>query len=284
MTTEHIDQLRRLRVLQALQRADGHPMGEKAILNTVRVDHELSPTLERVRRSLNYLGDNGLAQLLYVEGSEWVAAYITDAGVSFLQAEAKPDGLEIYHPSDRPEPAPVDQRGRKSTIETLPPEVKAWLDGELVRRGFHDYVELAELLKEEGYEISKSAVGRYGKRQKEQLKTLRQKAEMAKAAAQVFGADHIAISQGTIATSIAAIVDAIEEREYGTDKEKLSSLAGALPKLISTDLSTRKFQIEQAARTKALDEAAEAVGKAAQQQGLTADQAQFWREQVLGVK
>lgn len=42
-------------------------------------------------------------------------------------------------------------------------------------------------------------------------------------------------------------------------------------------------KIVAAARRQALDEAAVAVEKAATQQGLNREQAQFWREQVLGV-
>ena len=36
----------------------------------------------------------------------------------------------------------------RSKVHTLPPELKEWLDGELVARGFGDYVQLAADLKE----------------------------------------------------------------------------------------------------------------------------------------
>ena len=38
----------------------------------------------------------------------------------------------------------------RSKVHTLPPELKEWLDGELVARGFGDYVQLAADLKARG--------------------------------------------------------------------------------------------------------------------------------------
>ena len=51
---------------------------------------------------------------------------------------------------------------RRSKVHALPPELKEWLDAELVRRGFGDYVQLAQDLKARGADISKSGLQRYG--------------------------------------------------------------------------------------------------------------------------
>lgn len=50
----------------------------------------------------------------------------------------------------------------RSKVHSLPPELKEWLDAELVKRGFGDYVQLAADLKARGAEVSKSALQRYG--------------------------------------------------------------------------------------------------------------------------
>lgn len=47
-----------------------------------------------------------------------------------------------------------------STIDRLPPDIKAQLDAKLADTS-NTYVELSEWLKAEGYDISKSAIGRY---------------------------------------------------------------------------------------------------------------------------
>ena len=51
----------------------------------------------------------------------------------------------------------------RSKIETLPPEVRRWLDAALSDAGFGKFELLSSLLKERGHEISKSAIGRYSK-------------------------------------------------------------------------------------------------------------------------
>ncbi|MDT8383016.1 MAG: DUF3486 family protein [Gammaproteobacteria bacterium] len=280
---DNLDRLRCLRILQALHRSYPDPQGEIAVLNALQTDPELSPTIERVRRSLSTLGEKGLVELLRVDNSDWMAGRVTSLGMAFLAAE-NTNGVEgVYHPSEKPEPDTTGLHGRNSSITSLPSEVKAWLDQELVRRRFTGYIDLAVLLEGQGYEISKSAIGRYGKKFKEEQKQLRQSIEMAKAFAEVVGDDGAAMNQTLTALAQQELMSVIRNGEYDEDI-KLPALIRSIASLNRSDVNTRKFQIEQAARHKALDEAADAVEIAAQQQGLTKDQAQFWRQQVLGVK
>jgi hypothetical protein len=64
-------------------------------------------------------------------------------------------------------------------IDLLPPPVKAELDARLIQSGFGGYVGLAEWLKEQGWEISKSSLGEYGKGFKDRLAALKLSREMA---------------------------------------------------------------------------------------------------------
>ncbi|MBS7349283.1 MAG: DUF3486 family protein, partial [Comamonas sp.] len=50
----------------------------------------------------------------------------------------------------------------KNKVFSLPPDLKDWLDAELVRRGFSDYAQLAKDLQARGADISKSTLHRYG--------------------------------------------------------------------------------------------------------------------------
>jgi len=281
-STPHLDRLRRLRVLQTLSHATPSPMGEIAILNAVRVDAELSPTIERVRNSLRYLDSIEFVELIALDDTDWLAGRITETGLIFLASDTGDAQLDIYHPSEKAEPT-TDHPGRTSSIRTLPTEAKAWLDQELVRRQFTGYVQLEALLAEQGYEISKSALGRYGKKFKQEQTQLKQSIEMAKAFAEVVGDDGAAMNQTLTALAQQELMSVIRDGKYD-DEIKLPALVRSISALNRSDINTRKFQIEQAARNKALNEAANAVEKAAQQKGMTADQAQFWREQVLGVK
>ncbi|WP_126456719.1 DUF3486 family protein [Sulfuriflexus mobilis] len=283
-TDKHIMHLRRLRVLQALSRATPDPVGQSLILQAVQTDPELSPTIERVQSSLTYLARVGFVDVITIDGSYWMAGRITEAGHAWLNADVQDDQLEIYHPATLPAPAPVEKRGRLSTVVTLPPEVKAWLDQELMRRNFTGYIELSDLLEEQGYEISKSAVGRYGKRFKEEQKQLKQTIEMARAISEVYGDDGADMNQAITALMQQEVMAIIRDKTY-SEEIKLPQLIQGVAQLNKSSLATIKFQIEQKARKQALDDAAELfTPEAAAQQGLNAEQAQFWREQVLGVK
>ncbi len=214
-----------------------------------------------------------------------MAGRITDAGMSFL---ASPDGSEyehnVYHPSVKPESASrFETGGRVSSVTKLPTEVKAWLDQELVRRQFSGYIDLASLLNEQGYEISKSALGRYGKKFKDEQKELKQSIEMAKAFAEVIGDDGAALNQTLTVLAQKELMAVIRNKRYD-EGIKLPHLIRSIASLNRSDINTRKFKIEQDARKAAFNDAANAVEKAAIQKGMSKKDAQFWREQVLGAK
>lgn len=276
----HRDKLRRLRVLQRLAQVYPNPMGELALLDTLRTDPELNPTLEHVRAALNYLADYGLVNTITAPGADWLAGAINTNGLAWLKTPSDL-GLEIYSPGELPEPANPNHRGRVSSVEVLPTEVKAWLDQELVRLGFRDYDGLAQSLKEQGHEISRSALGRYGKNFKEEQKALKQSIEMAKAFAEVVGDDGAAMNQTLTALAQQELMTIVREGRYDDDDIKLPALVQSIAQLNRSDVNTRKFQIEQAARRKALAEAADRVESAANERGLSAEDALFWREKVL---
>ena len=68
---------------------------------------------------------------------------------------------------------------KRSAILTLPAPVKAWLDQALAEGGFARYQLLADELKTRGYEISKSAIHRYGQQFEERLAALKLATEAA---------------------------------------------------------------------------------------------------------
>lgn len=280
MNSEHLTRLRRLRILQALDRAAPDPQGETALLIALRLDPELSPTVERVRAALADLAGYDLVEVIAAPGSEWRAGRITETGRTWLATPGQDGIYAVYHPSEKPEPAPK-VGGRVSSVATLPPETKAWLDQELVRRQFTGYVELADLLAEQGYEISKSAVHRYGQKFQAEQKQLKQSIEMAKAFAEVVGDDGAALNQTLTALAQQELMAVIRDKRFADEDIDLPDLVKSIASLNRSDVNTRKFQIEQAARKKALEEAADRVESAAQTRGLNAEDARFWREQVL---
>jgi len=278
--TEHIDKLRRLRVLQSLQAATPSPIGEIALVQQLRSNIELTPTIERVRACLEYLAEYDLVDIIRDDDSAWVAAQINTAGTRWLSAPTAL-GLEIYSPDQLPPPNTDNRRGRVSSVSVLPSEVKAWLDIELVRRHFSDYRGISSLLSQRGYEISKSAVGRYGKKFKQEQKQLRQSIEMAKAFAEVIGDDGAAMNQTLTVLAQQELMAVIREGSY-IDEIKLPDLVRSIASLNRSDINTRKFQIEQAARKKAFTEAADIVTDQLKNDGISQDVENSIRRILLG--
>lgn len=276
---EDINKIRRLRILQFLYRAQ-EPRGEQAILVGILSDPELSPTVELVRQSVHWLEQHLLIQLIQIKDSDWVAAQILPEGIQYLtNTDFIIDG--IYKPEEKPPIASESNfKGRNSSVKALPVDVKAWLDAELVRRNFTDYRELAELLKERGYEISKSAVHRYGSKFKQEQEGLRQTIEEAKALAATVGDDGAAMSQTLIALAQKEAYSILRDKRF-VDKVKVTDLLRSIATLNRSDINTKKFQVEQEIRQKALEDAAKAIEKTGKQAGVSQSAIDIIRRDVL---
>jgi len=53
---------------------------------------------------------------------------------------------------------------RRSSIDGLPEDVRRWLERALAENNFSGYQALEEMLRDKGYQISKSAIHRYGQK------------------------------------------------------------------------------------------------------------------------
>ena len=95
----------------------------------------------------------------------------------------------------------------RSKVHTLPPELKEWLDGELVARGFGDYVQLAADLKERGAQVSKSALQRYGSPFENRMAQVKMSTEQARALVDAAPDDEDKLG--------AAVVRLTQERIFG---------------------------------------------------------------------
>jgi hypothetical protein len=258
-------------------------MAEQGLLYRLTADHELAPDLATVRADLDYLASHELIIVIRAYDVDWRAGTLTETGRVWLGHHGDM-GLEIHSPDYLPPQR--TRKGRASTLNQLDPEARAWLDQHL-SSGRLSYTELAAALKEKGWEITRSAVGRYGKRRKDELAAIRasamEKAEVAKALASVFSdaSDIPAIMHGALGTALVATVDAISTQQYDSSKDTLAGLVGSLPKLGRGFRQAEQHKIEREARQRALQEAAGRVEQAAQARGLSDADASFWREKVL---
>jgi len=172
---------------------------------------------------------------------------------------------------------------QRSSVELLPDEVRRDLEKKLIRGGFAGYEELAEWLRDQGYEISKSSVHRYGKKFEDRLRALKVATDQAKAIAEASEDDAGAMNDAIIRLVQTKTFELLVELE--TDNKSLPRIGQMVAKLAQAAVRQKKWQteMETAARKRALEDAASAVESAAAEQGLSSDQAEFWRKKVLGV-
>lgn len=168
----------------------------------------------------------------------------------------------------------------RSSIYDLPPDVRAELEQELVRRGFGGYDDLVAMLEERGYTISRSALGRFGKTFKERLGELQEITEQAKAAVDVLGDDEDALAAGALALAKREIFSALVDFRIDPEATDLSELTLALSRL--TNSSVRLNEYRTRVRQRAETAAAE-VASVAKAGGLSDEVANQIRAKILGV-
>lgn len=193
--------------------------------------------------------------------------------------------------------------GRKSTIDRLDPEIKAYIQA-MLASGSVTLDELITDLQERfpvaatvGGLPSRSAVGRYGQKLERRLSAIRASTEAAKIIQAHAGDDKDARSEALTAMVQTELFEAIlalqEADEIGEDGEKtdpgervalLSKAAKNIATLTRSSINLKEFQakVETAARKKALEDASQTAATTAKQQGLSATGVEALRAAIMG--
>ena len=171
---------------------------------------------------------------------------------------------------------------RRSKILDLPPEIKAELDRRLITGGFCDYEGLAAWLKEQGYDISRSGVHRYGQGFEDRLASIRIATEQARAVSEAVGD-----SEGHMNN---ALITLVQEKAFDVlvnlQTEDPQAFAKIFPKLGVMVAKLSKASVDQKkwmaeSRRKALEDAADAAEKTAKQEGVSPATIEKIRRDVL---
>ncbi|HHE3720923.1 DUF3486 family protein [Pasteurella multocida] len=176
---------------------------------------------------------------------------------------------------------------KRSTVKSLPKAVKEWLDAALVESNFSGYRELEAELKARGYDISKSAVHRYGQALERRLAAIKASTEAAKVITQNISDDNASQSTALlemIQSEILSILVQLEEAEGEENQmarlKAMSFLGKNISPLISAGVSLKKYQTEIKARA---ETAAKEVEKIVKKNGLTEEAADTVRKHILGI-
>ncbi|BCU88713.1 MULTISPECIES: DUF3486 family protein [Yersinia pseudotuberculosis complex] len=183
--------------------------------------------------------------------------------------------------------------GRRSTIDRLPIEVRHWLERALTENGFSGYQDLEELLHEKGFQISKSAIFRYGKKIEKRFATIKASTEAARILTEGAPDDQDKRSEAIIGIVQSELFDTLlnlQEASEADDQESRIKLLAAAAKNIaaltraSVNLKRYQADIRKDARAELLREQNNNLNEAAKTQGMGEEQVQFWRERILGIR
>lgn len=140
--------------------------------------------------------------------------------------------------------------GERAKITALPDALRAELDQRLVASGFAGYVALSEWLAEQGYEIGKSSIHRYGSALERRLAAIRASTEAARqiAAAAPDDADLrsnaiISLVQTELFEALLAVSEA-EEMDAGGRVELYSKAAKNIATLTRASIARNQWAAE----------------------------------------
>lgn len=139
----------------------------------------------------------------------------------------------------------------RSKVAQLPTDIKSWLDKALAENNFSEYQALSDELKARGYDISKSALNRYGQNFEDRLAALKMASEQAKAIVEASPDDEGAVND--------SLMRLVQERLFSMlmaedAKVDLPKAARAIAELGRATIQQKKFAIEQNARKQLIQE------------------------------
>lgn len=176
---------------------------------------------------------------------------------------------------------------KRSTVKGLPQAVKDWLDAALVENNFSGYRELEEELRARGFDISKSAVHRYGQALERRLASIRASTEAARVISENIsnekGAQSDAILEMIQSEVFQALMQLEEIKQEDDPMKRLSALSFVgknISPLITAGVNLKKYQAAIKAKAQA---AAQEVEKLVKKGGLSDDTADQIRQQILGI-
>lgn len=169
---------------------------------------------------------------------------------------------------------------RPSNVEILPKEVKEWLDQTLVENNFSGYQQLEEALRERGYQISKSAIHRYGQNFEKRLAAVRLSTEQAKAIVDASPDDEGAVNDALMRLVQDKLFNVLIDLEIDPAKVNFGSLARAVAELGRASVTQKKWASEV---KKKAEEAAATVVQAARKGGLSDETVEQIKRQILGI-
>lgn len=177
---------------------------------------------------------------------------------------------------------------RQSAIDALSPEDRDWLNRQFLDKGFCGYEEIAKILAEKGYNVSKSSVHRYGQKLEDKLEAVQASTQAAMLIAQAAPDDADQRSQAMLSlvqTEFFNALVALQEvsKEDNSPEDRIALLGKAskgIAEIAKASVNQKKWSLEVMEKAQ---KAAEAVESIVKKGGLSQSAADEIKRQILGI-
>lgn len=149
----------------------------------------------------------------------------------------------------------------RSKVLQLPDDLRRALEQRLVAGSFSDYEGLAAWLSEQGYQISKSALHRFGSTFEERLGALKLASEQARAVVAHSPDDEGAMNEALVRLTQEKLFGVLMDLQVEPESLDLQKLARAIADLSRSSVQLKKYRAEVIAKLDALERAQGKGGK-----------------------
>lgn len=168
----------------------------------------------------------------------------------------------------------------RSQISQLPEELRKRLEQMLIANNFSDYDGLAQWLLEQGFEIHRSSVYRFGAQFEERVRALKASTEQARAIVSASPDDDGAMNEALMRLTQQMSFDLLMELQIDPKSIDFPKLVRAISDMNRSSVALKKYRDEVRERV-AL--AAKAVGDVAKRRGMSKEAADEIRREILGI-
>jgi len=169
----------------------------------------------------------------------------------------------------------------RSSIEKLPDEIRRELNEKLIGNSFSGYDDLSSWLQEKGFNISRSAIHRYGKDFEDRLEALRIATEQARAIAETTGDESNFMGDALIRIFQQKIFDLLLKLEVDGQEYDLAQLSKMISQMNATSIDQKKYMDEVRKRTK--DVAGQVEESLKREAGISDEFAATIRQKILEI-
>jgi hypothetical protein len=174
----------------------------------------------------------------------------------------------------------------RAKIDRLPKEIREELDSRIVKKGFAGYRELSAWLREEGFEIRKSAIHNHGQKLEQRLKAIKLATEEARAIVAASPDDDNAMNDALVRLVQDRLFTFLVDLELeDIDAVKLSKVSRGIADVARASISQKKYMQEVRERVKAgVAKTSEAVAVAERGGGISPEAGKAIRDALLGIE